>query len=296
MLSILIRTYDSSVIELVYEVDQQCQKLDVDYEILISDDNPNGKAIDEKKLNTFENTTYWKNTSNLGRSNNLNKLISASNFDYVLCLDNDVIPLRKNFVETYLDSVKEGYEVVYGGLAYDDTVPDESKILRWVYGHKKEAKSLQERKNKWKYHILVSNLLIRKSAFTQPIFDTDLSTYGYEDLLFSEELKLRRARVGQIDNPVIHKGLETSRAFLNKTKQALSTLSYLVQNHKVSTQVSPITRVYFKMKANMSLKLFLFCIGPNIQRIENQLLSKHPRMSFFNIYKLYHFAKCAQEK
>ncbi len=292
----LIRTYNDSVIEIVSEIDQQCQQLDLNYEILISDDDPSGKNVNEQKLKHFETVSYWKNTSNLGRSNNLNKLIDAAKFDYVLCLDNDVIPLRTDFIRNYKQSIDEGCDVVYGGLTYDDNLPEESKRLRWIYGHQKEAKSIKIRKKELQYHVLVSNLLLRKSAFSFPIFDPELTSYGYEDLIFSEELKKKRLMVCQIDNPVIHKGLETSKVFIEKTELALKNLRQLIQKNKVSNQSTPLTRLYYKMKSNISLQLFLASFAPFKNIIKNHLLSKQPRMFWFDIYKLYYFAKYTSKK
>lgn len=296
MLSILIRTYKDSVLDLVSELNEQCLKLNFDYEILISDDYPHGENADKKHLNKFKNLTYWKNQSNLGRSNNLNTLIKTSKFDYVLLLDNDVIPLRNNFISSYLKKIEEKCKVAYGGLTYDEKAPVSSRQLRWLYGHKHEAKSVEIRKKKFKYNVLVSNLLLDKSAFQQPIFDTELSTYGYEDLIFSEGLKAKKIEVCHIDNPVIHKGLETSAGFLSKTEIALDNLINLIKKEKLSENVTALSRLYFKMKSRQALWLFLISLKPFQNKIRRNLISKQPSLFWFNVYKLYYFSKQFQKK
>lgn len=291
MLSILIRTYNDSVAELVLALNQQCQPLNIDYEILISDDNPVGNTIDKSEYIKFPNVTYWKNQTNLGRSNNLNKLVKKSKFDYILLLDNDVLPLRKSFIGTYLKMVKKNYKVVYGGLTYEVEFPKNSQRLRWLYGHKIESKSVQVRKEKFPYDILASNLLINKSVFQQPIFDTELTTYGYEDLIFSVKLKDNKIKVQQIDNPVIHKGLETSLEFLRKTEVALDNLIILIKKEKLSKNVTALSSLYFRLKKIRILKLFLISFQLIENRVKRNLISKHPSVFQFSLYKLYYFTK-----
>jgi GT2 family glycosyltransferase len=295
MLSILIRTYNDSVFEIVDEINQQCQKLSFNYEILISDDDPNGDKVNEEELMKFPNLKYWKNQSNLGRSNNLNKLIGASKFDYVLLLDNDVIPLRTNFIDIYLKKIKEECKVIYGGLSYENTPPETNQRLRWLYGHKKEAKSVHIRKEKFKFDVLVSNLVLKKSAFAQPIFDTELMTYGYEDLIFSEGLKRNRIYVCHLDNPVIHKGLETSKEFLNKTETALKNLIQLIKKGKLSKEVTPLSRAYFNLKSSRIEAIFRGCIGLFENSIKRNLVSDQPSLFRLNVYKLYFFSKYFQK-
>ncbi|MBZ9626553.1 glycosyltransferase [Psychroflexus sp. CAK1W] len=296
MLSILIRTYRDPVFDIVYEINEQCQKLDLTYEILISDDDPQGENLEEEKLSGFPNLTYWKNQSNLGRSNNLNTLIRTARFDYVLLLDNDVIPLRKNFMSSYLKAIEHNCKVAYGGLTYADEPPQTSQLLRWLYGHKREAKSVKIRKETYKYEVLVSNLLIDKSAFQQPIFDAELTSYGYEDLVFSEELKAKNLGVCHLDNPVVHKGLETSAEFLIKTETALLTLKDLIDRQKISENATSLSRLYFKMKSTRTLPLFLIALDPFQHKIRKHLISKQPRLFWFNVYKLYYFSKQFQDK
>jgi len=96
MLSILIRSFDDPLIDIVSVLHAECQFLDIEFEILISDDDPNGKNLDHQKLSRFPMVNYWRNRKNLGRSNNLNKLISKSKFNSVLLMDADVIPLKTN--------------------------------------------------------------------------------------------------------------------------------------------------------------------------------------------------------
>lgn len=296
MLSILIRTYRDPVFDIVFEIHEQCQKLDLRYEILISDDCPHGEKVEEEKLSKFPNLTYWKNQSNLGRSNNLNILIKTSRFDYVLLLDNDVLPLRKNFMSSYIKAIEHNCKVAFGGLTYAYEPPQASQVLRWLYGHKREAKSVEIRKEHYKYEVLVSNLLINKSAFQQPIFDTELTTYGYEDLIFSEELKAKNIEVCHLDNPVIHTGLETSSEFLTKTETALLTLKDLIDRQKISENATSLSRLYFKMKSTRTLPLFLIVLMPFQNKIRRHLISKQPSLFWFNVYKLYYFSKQFQNK
>jgi glycosyltransferase involved in cell wall biosynthesis len=296
MLSILIRSFDDPLIDIVSVLHTECQFLDIEFEILISDDDPNGKNLDRQKLSQFPMVYYWRNRKNLGRSNNLNKLIHKSKFNSVLLMDADVIPLKTNFIKLYLESSKSNCVVAYGGLAYEKNPPETSELLRWVYGHKEEAKPASLRQSRYPYNILVSNLLIKKSKFEQPIFNTELNTYGYEDLVFSEFLKEYKIEVMQIDNPVIHKGLETSMVFLQKTETALDNLVSLIQKGTLSQEATSLSTLYFKLRRyrlNGVIYKFLNAIE---RALKSNLVSKKPSLIYFKLYKLYHFSKLYQNQ
>ena len=296
MLSILIRSFDNPLIDIVSVLHAECQFLDIEFEILISDDDPNGKNLDHQKLSRFPMVNYWKNRKNLGRSNNLNKLIRKSKFDIVLLMDADVIPLKPDFIKVYLETSKSNGIVAYGGLAYEKNPPEASELLRWTYGHKEEAKPADLRQSRYPYNILVSNLLIKKSEFEQPIFNTELNTYGYEDLVFSEFLKEHKIDVLQIDNPVIHKGLETSMVFLQKTETALDNLVGLIQKGTLSQEATSLSTLYFKLK-RYRLNVVIYKFLNVIERaLKSNLVSNQPSLIYFKLYKLYHFSKSYQKQ
>lgn len=296
MLSILIRSFDNPLIDIVSVLHAECQFLDIEFEILISDDDPNGKNLDHQKLSRLPMVNYWKNSKNLGRSNNLNKLIRKSKFDIVLLMDADVIPLKPDFIKVYLETSKSNGIVAYGGLAYEKNPPEASELLRWTYGHKEEAKPANLRQSRYPYNILVSNLLIKKSEFEQPIFNTELNTYGYEDLVFSEFLKEHEIDVLQIDNPVIHKGLETSMVFLQKTETALDNLVGLIQKGTLSQEATSLSTLYFKLK-RYRLNVVIYKFLNVIERaLKSNLVSKKPSLIYFKLYKLYYFSKSYQKQ
>jgi glycosyltransferase involved in cell wall biosynthesis len=296
MLSILIRSFDDPLIDIVSVLHTECQFLDIEFEILISDDDPNGENLDHHKLSQFSMVTYWRNKKNLGRSNNLNKLIRKSKFNSALLMDADVIPLRTDFIKLYLEALNTNCVVAYGGLAYEKNSPEASELLRWVYGHKEEAKPASLRQSRYPYNILVSNLLLKKSEFEQPIFNTELNTYGYEDLVFSEFLKEYKIEVMQIDNPVIHKGLETSMVFLQKTETALDNLVSLIQKGTLSQEATSLSTLYFKLRRyrlNGAIYKFLKAIE---RALKSNLVSNKPSLIYFKLYKLYHFSKSYQKR
>lgn len=296
MLSILIRSFDDPLIDIVSVLYTECQFLDIEFEILISDDDPNGENLDHQKLSQFPMVNYWRNGKNLGRSNNLNKLIRKSKFNSVLLIDADVIPLKTDFIKLYLEALNTKCVVAYGGLAYEKNPPKTSELLRWVYGHKEEAKPASLRQSRYPYNILVSNLLIKKSEFEQPIFNTELNTYGYEDLVFSEFLKEHKMKVMQTENSVIHKGLETSVVFLQKTETALDNLVSLIQKGTLSQEATSLSTLYFKLR-RYRLNSFIYKFLNAIERaLKTNLVSKKPSLIYFKLYKLYHFSKSYQKQ
>ena len=75
----------------------------------------------------------------MGRSAIRNLLATDAKFNWLLFLDADVFPKNRDFITTYLDAIKPESEVIYGGILYTKEKPNQSHLLRWVYGHEREA-------------------------------------------------------------------------------------------------------------------------------------------------------------
>ena len=163
MLSILIPTYNYTIFPLVRKLWDQCMEQQIEFEILCQDDGSQSVYnIDNNVIVTLEN----------------------------------VMPISDNFIATYLETIKNPeINVCYGGITYKKNRPEESHILRWVYGYKRESLSAENRLKKPYQSSLTSNLLISRAVFKENRFSAIITKYGYEDLVFFHDLKLKNIQI-----------------------------------------------------------------------------------------------------
>ncbi|MDQ6469164.1 glycosyltransferase [Flavobacterium sp. LHD-80] len=281
MLSILIPVYDYNAFPLAEELVKQCNLCGIIFEILCQDDASNSqKNILNQEINSFSNGSFFINETNLGRGKNINSLAQKAKYDWLLILDCDTFPSENNFIQNYISAISNSEEkIVFGGIIYENKKPEKEKLLRWIYGSKRETSAL-----------LSSNLWIKKEVFLKFPFDESITKYGYEDLLFFSVLKKNHFEISRIENPTFHLNLETSEVFLDKTKTALENLVVLYNSGKISSEESKIIKAFELLE---KLKLIGFATSvfknKNIQ-IEINLLSEKPSLFLFDIYKLGFFS------
>lgn len=284
MLSILIPVYNYNVLPLASELVKQCNSCGIIFEILFLDDASQEFAIENERINQFENTSYSILEKNIGRSAIRNLLAQKAVYENLLFLDADTIPVHHNFISNYISEIEK--KVVFGGLLYENKRPPKEQVLRWTYGKKREALSLSERNRNPSNTALVSNLLIKKEILYRFPFDENLTKYGYEDLLFFAVLKSNQIEIKHIENPVFHLNLESSSLFLNKTKTALENLVLLDYLNKISKNESKIIGSFDFLKKMKLISIFNFVFKKSEQKIERNLLSNKPSLFLFDIYKL----------
>lgn len=296
MVSVLIPTYNYNVFPLVEEIHQQCEACGIEYEIIAIEDHPENNFTENQKINSFTNCTFSVNSSNLGRASNLNKLIDAAAFDYVLILEADAVPKNKNYISLYIQALKNEPKAVFGGVLYADEKPSEKALLRWKYGRTRESKNLEYRlKNP--FDIVFSwNLIIKKSAFTLPLFDASIVNYGFEDLVFLKNLKKQYIQILQIDNPLIHQNQEESIVFLQKTKIALQTLKDLYLQNLLNASDSKLLNAYEQLKSWKLSFLFSQIFKVIEPKLVQNLTSKNPSLFLFDLYRLGYFCLQIHQK
>ena len=282
MLSVLIPVYHYNALPLVNELVKQCNCSGITFEILCQDDASNSQEnIKNQEVKLLPNCSFYINETNLGRGKNINSLAQKAKYNWLLILDCDTFPADDNFIQKYINVVSDpSKNILFGGITYEDKKPGTEQLLRWIYGQKREANS-----------ILTSNLWIKKDVFLQYPFDESITKYGYEDLCFFSVLKKNHFEVFLIENPTFHLNLETSEAFLNKTKIALENLVFLYNSNKISGKESKIIKA-FELLKNLKLTQFsAFLFKRNKTKIERNLLSQNPSLFLFDLYKLGYFCK-----
>lgn len=293
MLSILIPTYNYNVVSLVSELHKQCLECKIDFEILCQDDASNSDLNTENEIiNSLENCSFFVNSNNLGRGKNINFLAEKAKNDFLLILDCDTFPTQNNFIKNYISTtIKTENRVVFGGIQYKKEKPENEKLLRWVYGTKREALSLKVRNEKPNSRSLTSNLLIKKELFLENLFDESITKYGYEDLVFLSDLEKKGVLVKHIENTTYHLGLETSKQFLEKTKIALGNLILLEKQNKIDILNVRIIRVSTFLKTIKATWIISRLYRLFEKRISKNLTGNNPNLLIFDLFKIGYLCK-----
>lgn len=292
MLSILIPTYNYDVSQLIENIHNQCKECKIDFEILINDD-ASKEIITSKNLEQkFDCCRVFIQQENIGRSRSRNFLVSKSKFSWILFLDSDVLPASENYIKLYLTHTKSRYHIINGGLRYYDFTPPKEELLRWKYGKEREAIDIEKRlTTPHKNSFLSSNLLIHKSVFDKVTYDESINKYGYEDLLFEKEVNKLNYNILQIDNTVYHLKLDTSEDFLNKFKQSLQNLSYLIKVGKLDYDDTKISRIYKKTKLPLLKQVVVLLFNIFEKKMYNHLKSSKTSLFVFDLYRIGYFTK-----
>lgn len=286
MLSILIPTYNYNVYPLVLELHKQCLECQIEFEILVQDDASKSELnLENEKINLVSNCHFFCNQTNLGRGENRNSLAKKAHHNWFLFLDCDTFPTDSNFIKNYIEVISQNEStVIYGGLAYKNEKPKKDEMLRWAYGKKREAKSIEDRKRNPSF-ALTSNLAVLSEVFCKIKFDSSIKNYGYEDLIFISELEKNNIKIEQIDNCVYHLNIEKSEHFIEKTEIALQTLHTISKGdlYKIETQV---TKYYSRIKQYKIDMFFLFFFRKFKKLLKKNLQSNNPSLFVFDLYKL----------
>mgnify|MGYP001593126069 FL=1 len=290
MLSILIPTYNYNITTLVKVLSKQALVSGVLYEIIVLEDGTLDTQITQQNQSivSINQCFYHKNQTNIGRTATRNKLSEIANFDWLLFLDADLIPLNHDFIQTYVKELNNKYDVVSGGIVYEAQRPTHKQLLRWVYGRARESKSAEAR-NKKPYNIISANLLITKEVFLKANnFETN--HYGL-DILFSYKLKIQKATVLHIENQVIHLGLENTASFIKKSLQSLETTFLLETNKKMDFSSRPLQIKYYQLKKIGALPILNTLLKRFEKPILKNLHSKNPSLLLFDLYRLNYYSK-----
>jgi len=293
MLSILIPTYNYNVFPLVQEVFQQCVKENIIFEIIVLDDSSQNFHEENNQINTLNNCFYTVLNQNIGRSAIRNLLSTKASFENLLFLDADVRLISNLFIKNYLNFIENNpqYNVVYGGIVYQENKPDNNQLLRWIYGNKREALPAEKRSENAYISFLTLNFLIKKDVFAKVKFNEAIPNLRYEDLLFSYDLMKSNTSVQHINNQVVHNGIENSEFFLQKTNDSLKGLKFLLANNYLPDDYARLSAVYKLLKQTKLIVLIDLIYKLRKNSFKKNLLSSKPSLLIYDIYRLGYFSK-----
>lgn len=293
MLSILIPTYNYNVFPLVQEVFRQCVKENIIFEIIVLDDSSQKFHEENNQINTLNNCFYTVLNQNIGRSAIRNLLSTKASFENLLFLDADVRLISNLFIKNYLNFIENNpqYNVVYGGIVYQENKPDNNQLLRWIYGNKREALPAEKRSENAYISFLTLNFLIKKDVFAKVKFNEAIPNLRYEDLLFSYDLMKSNTSVQHINNQVVHNGIENSEFFLQKTNDSLKGLKFLLANNYLPDDYARLSAVYKLLKQTKLIVLIDLIYKLRKNSFKKNLLSSKPSLLIYDIYRLGYFSK-----
>lgn len=293
MLSILIPTYNYNVFPLVKEVRDQCIIEKISFEIIVLDDASQNFHDENNEINSLDNCLYSILNQNIGRSAIRNLLSTKASFDNLLFLDADVRIISNQFIKNYINFIRSNsnYGVVYGGIVYQESKPNDNQLLRWIYGNKREALSAEKRNQNIYVSFLTLNFLIKKEIFSSVRFNEDIPNLRYEDLLFSFDLMKNRIPLKHINNQVVHNGIETSEVFMQKTNDSLKGLKFLLSKNYLPADYAKISNVFNLLNQTKLLFLINFIYKMRKNSFQKNLLSSKPSLLIYDIYRLGYFSQ-----
>jgi len=147
VLSILIPVYNYDVVSLVKKLHEQAMELNISFEIICLDDASNLFTNENQQINQFHNGSFVILEKNIGRSAIRNLLAEKAAYQNLLFLDADTFPVHENFLLNYISKIDNREKIIYGGILYEKSKPSKEKLLRWIYGAKREALSVFDRED-----------------------------------------------------------------------------------------------------------------------------------------------------
>jgi len=296
MLSINIPVFNIEVKELTAQLVKQSQDLDISVEIRIYDDGSR-KEIKEKNKQVSElpGVIYEELKKNIGRAAIRNRMGFDSQHKYLLFIDADSKLNSEDYLKKYMELATPGCVLCGGTIYAPDKPEDKNKMLRWVYGTRREAIPARERNKKKSFIITSNNFLIDREVFNLIHFRENLGPYGHEDTLLGYDLFTEGIHPFHIDNPVEHTGLEDSATFLAKSREALKNLHFiscniLINDREFSRQVT-FLRKYNSILWYTPSFLLRWFYKMFHGHLEKNLTGSNPRLFIFDMYKLLSYSK-----
>ena len=289
MLSILIPTYNYSVFELANVLNKQAINSKIEFEIIVLDDGSIKFHEENNKINEIEFCSYEVLKNNIGRSAIRNLLAKKANFDNLLFLDSDTIPIENNFIVNYIIEINKGYEIIYGGIKYQKEKPKKSQMFRWKYGNKREAITVENRIKDPYLRLLTLNFMVKKSVFNKVSFNDTIPNLRHEDTLFSYNLKQNKIRVDHFDNPIYHLGLDEFEVAIKKENESLVALKFLIDEKLIPADYISLSKKFYQLKKIQLLFVIIVFYKITKPFLLKNLASKNPSLFIFDIYRLGYF-------
>ena len=290
MISILIPVYNWDVSTLILQLEEQCSRLEVPYEIIVIDDCSDDKFLQKnEKIGVGIKVQYEILDNNIGRAAIRNHLAKKATFDWLLFLDSDGHIIDDQFISKYIEVISSNNcKVVCGGRSYQMDKPDQRFLLHWRYGRRREAISAVQRSINPDWYTHTSNLLVAEDIWQDITMDETISSYGYEDIVWGQRVSAQGYDILHIDNPILHVGLKSNLAFIEDVKSSVNNLVRLHQ--KGSIRGTRLLRAYYWLSTSKLLPVFVFVMRRLRQSQESTLMRGSGSLIALDALKLYYLA------
>ncbi len=288
MISICIPVYNVNLAPLLNQLTERIKHLPVPCEIICIDDASEKKYQDINQ-EAAKASVYIQLPANIGRARIRNLFLQYAKYENLLFLDCDSLIVHNDFLLAYVQYIQQhnNYGVVCGGRIYGAKPRNTKYRLRWLYGTKRENKSVNARNQNPNASFMTNNFVISQYIFRQTKFDERIKNYGHEDTLFGYTLKKQNILVHHIKNPVLNGHLENNKIYLEQTKEAVINLTHILSyvNYEADfIKDVPLLRFYYKIRQSKALLRLLFSVKqPALEWI---LKRGYAPLLLFDFYKL----------
>ena len=286
-LSILIAAYNNRLEPLVCSLLEQAKNARIDCEILIHENGEDPEIErSNRSLGDIPGVSIDFRRAAPNRASSRNWLAERARGAYLLFIDGDSFPPSEQFISNYVRNFRED-AVVIGGTAYRAEKPEPDRLLRWVYGRRREVKSAAAR-NQNPYRAFSSfNFVLPSALKSVARFDESIQGYGHEDTMLGYSLKHRCIRVVHIDNPLYHDGIDPSGLFLEKSLEAVHNLKTLIDQGRIDEDVS-LFRWMKRIETSGLRGLYLALWTALRMPIARSLCGARPSLIAFDFLRLGH--------
>ena len=287
-LSVCIPVYNFDVNELVAELGNQIDE-GLDAEILLIDDASEEIYIKRNRDLKSKVSQFIFLDNNIGRSKIRNLFLKYSNSDYLLFLDCDGKIISKDFIKNYIDYIdSKNPNVVFGGRKVSNIKPNSEYGLRWKFATERENLPVDKRLKSPYLDFQTNNFVVKRSVLEKVPFNEGIMQYGYEDLVFSQDLLGQKIKIDHIDNPIFNNDVETNAVFIAKADQSAKSLAELIKADKNFNRVAQIrlAKAYLMMKKTGATYIYGLLYTIVKSRLEKKLLTGNASLRALDFYKL----------
>lgn len=282
MLSILIPVYNYNCSALVRSLQQQCDACQIAFEILIGNDASTLFLEEINALRSVPGAQVLSVKQNVGRSKMRNLLADNATYHTLLFMDCDAdVSENPSYIANYLPYMGKTDCCVVGGTHTHPTLNLPDYRLNYTYD------KLRESQNHRKGQFTTFQFLIDKDLFNQVRFDEGITTYGFEDSFFGYQIA-QLSPIAYINNPLIHKGMRSNKAYLAKIDELCATLVQLYASEQKSTllQVSKLARYVHYLYSLRLHGLVAHWFKAHKNHLVQNLCSPTPHLRNLDLYKL----------
>lgn len=167
---------------------------------------------------------------NAGRAKVRNFLSKLATTPYLLYLDADMWPDEEDFLQRYLDWIRDGHvDVIYGGRSARKVVlTGVDHELHRLMTVRREALPASVRRHSPAYHFYSCNFVVRRELLADFPLNEDFKGWGWEDCEWAARVA-ERCTIRHEDNSASHLGLLTPSQLMMKYDESVANFALVLR-------------------------------------------------------------------